>query len=95
MKVHGIDFKHRRPQDIDLSSKDYAEFTAFAALCEAAGVARFVRSVFFDTKWQGFDIEADPKIENTLSHQLIAICALQSLPQFILFGTYECQPNNP
>lgn len=92
MKVHGIDFAHRRARDLVHASREYAEFTTFAAMCEVAGVARAVRSVCFDTKSMCFSIAAAPEVENTLDHQQIATCAMRSLPQFILFGAYHCRP---
>ena len=87
MKVHGIEFQHRRPR-AEESSLEYAQFTAFAALCAHHGAAQAVRSVFFDTKWQGFNIDADPAVEGDPLHQVIKCCAEESLPQFDLFGTY-------
>lgn len=88
MNVYGIEFKHRRPEVAEGVAGDFARFTAFAALCENAGVAHFVNSVFFDTKWQGFSINVDRSLENTDCHRTIKECAALSLPQFDLFGTY-------
>ena len=52
-----------------------------AALCAHHGAAQAVRGVFFDTKWQGFNIDANPAAEGGLLHQVIQRCAEQSLPQ--------------
>ena len=98
MKSHGIEFTHRRPRSDD-SALEYAQLTAFAALCAHHSAAQAVRGVFFDTKWQGFNIDANPAAEGGLLHQVIQRCAEQSLPQFDLFGTYgrwdRAEPNEP
>lgn len=86
MKAFGIPFSHRRPQDDVLAGKDYAQFYAFAALCDSMGVARHVRSVFFDTKWQGFNLDVDPAVEHSIAHATIQRCAEATLPQADLFG---------
>lgn len=87
MNAHGIEFKHRRPQSED-SALEFAQFTAFAALCAHHGAASAVRSVFYDTKWQGFNIEAAPGVEGSPLEQVLKRCAQQTLPQFDLCGTY-------
>lgn len=87
MKLHGIEFTHRRPRSDD-AALEYAQFTAFAALCAHHGAAQAVRGVFFDTKWQGFNIDVNPADEGGPLHQVIQRCAEQALPQFELFGTY-------
>lgn len=87
MRAHGIEFGHRRSQS-DESSLEYAQFMTFAALCASEGVASVVRSVFFDTKWQGFTIEALPVAEGGPRHQAVKRCAERALPQFILYGAY-------
>ena len=88
MKVHGIEFKHRRPEVAEWVAKDYAQFTAFATLCASRGVEKLVKGVFFDSKWQGFNIDADEGLEHTSAHQAIKECAEQTLPQFSFLGTY-------
>lgn len=85
MIVHGIEFKHRQPRSAD-SSEEYAQFMCFAALAAHHGVAAAVRNVFFDTKWQGFNIGAVPEIENGVRHQVLQWCAEKSLRQFEIFG---------
>lgn len=86
MKVNGIEFTHRRPENNEWAAKDYAQFSAFAALCELSGVARFINWVFFDTKWQGFNIDVDMKYEHTPIHEAIRTCGEKTLSQFDLFG---------
>jgi hypothetical protein len=88
MNAHGIEFAHRRPELPELAAQDYAQFTVFAALCASEGVSELVSAVFFDTKWQGFNITADPRVEGTGLHETIWRCALRSLPQFTLFGIH-------
>lgn len=87
MNAYGIEFAHRRAEQKDYVAKDFAEFTAFAALCDARGVADVVKRVFFDTKSQTFDITAAAQHENTAIHLAVADCAEQTLPQYVLFGT--------
>lgn len=87
MNAHGIEFSHRRPGTVE-ADQDRARFTAFAALCAHHGVARAIRSVFFDTKWQGFNIDAVPSAKGSPLESVIKRCAQQTLPQFDLFGTY-------
>lgn len=87
MKSHGIPFQHRRPGSEPWVAKDYSEFLLFAAACAAAGVAEFVRGVFFDTKWQGFNLDVSPVHQNTAVHLAIEACAKQTLPQSALFDT--------
>lgn len=84
MNAYGIVFAHRRPQAED-SSLEFAQFTAFAALCAHHGAASAVRRVFYDTKWAGFNIEGAPEVRGGQQHQVIQWCAEQSLPQFMLF----------
>lgn len=85
MKVHDIEFRHRQPGSED-SSLESAQFVCFAALAAHHGVATAVRSVFFDTKWQGFNIDADSDVENGVRHRVLQWCAEKSLRQFMLFG---------
>ncbi|CAN7367979.1 hypothetical protein [Acidovorax sp. LjRoot117] len=87
MNANGIEFAHRRPQTKD-SALEFAQFTAFAALCAHHGAASAVTAVFYDTKWCGFDIDAAAGVEGGPLHGVIQRCAEQTLPQFILFGTY-------
>lgn len=86
MKAFGIEFAHRRAEEKEYVAKDYAEFTAFAAMCDGCGVAKYVRGVFFDTKWQGFNLDVDPAVEGTDIGVVIRWCASKTLPQFELFG---------
>lgn len=87
MNAYGIEFAHRRAEHKDYVAKDFAEFTAFAALCAERGVAVYVDHVFFDTKPQTFNITVAAQHENTPVHAAIADCADKSLPQYVLFGT--------
>jgi hypothetical protein len=86
MNAYGIEFAHRRPDQRDFVAKDFAEFTAFAALCDRRGVAVNVHLVFFDTKSQTFNITVAAHHENGPVHAAIAECADQTLPQYVLFG---------
>lgn len=87
MEAFGIKFAHRRSSNQDYVAKDFAEFTAFAALCDQRGVAVNVHRVFFDTNSQTFNIEVAAQHENTPVHAAIAACGDQSLSQYVLFGT--------
>lgn len=87
IQVFGIHFEHRQP-DEPVCVREYAEFMAFAARLALAGATRHVHRVFFDTKWMGFNIDADPAIEGTQVHWLIRQCAEQSFSQFNLLGEY-------
>ena len=86
MKVHGIEFTHRRAHRPDeQTSKDYAEFTHFATLLESANSADSVKSVFYDTSSQAFCIELKPDADG-LDHQMVRDAASMSLTQYILDG---------
>jgi hypothetical protein len=90
MNAFGIEFAHRRPGMEDYVARDFAEFTAFAALCYARGVARYVDGVFYDTKSQTFNIDVAQKYECSPEGSEIERCAQAALPQYVIFGTYWC-----
>jgi hypothetical protein len=93
MNAFGIEFGHRRPGQEPYVAKDFAEFTAFAALCYARGVSRYVDGVFFDTKSQTFNIDVAQKYDTSPEGSVIAACAQATLPQFVMFGDYWCRDN--
>ena len=87
MNVHGIPFKHRRPWDLrEFVSRDFAQFTVFAALLKSHGVAHYVTSVDYETEIQSFVIETVPDIEQTDVGGAISWCADKALSQYFLFG---------
>jgi hypothetical protein len=88
MNAFGIEFSHRRPGQERYVAKDFAEFTAFAALCYARGVARCVDGVFFDTKSQTFNIDVNSKYDCSPEGSEIESCAQATLPQYVMFGRY-------
>lgn len=87
MKVclFGIEFSHRRPTAHDYVFRDYAQFGAFAALCNARGIAKYVDSVFFDQNFMGFEIEMSLALKHSTTHREVWACAQATLPQFMLF----------
>lgn len=87
MNAYGIQFNHRRAGDTrEFVARDFAEFTAFAALLHRFEVSQSVRSVFYDTSIQAFVIDVDPSLEFTDDAGCIDFCADLTLSQYMLFG---------
>ncbi len=87
MNLHGIEFTHRNPaKQAEHVGSVYAEFSHFAELCADQGLNMAVKSVFYDTSSDCFNVDMSSVLEYTDVADAVRKCGEMSLSQFELFG---------